>query len=81
MGSVLQEKGELEHAITFYQKALELDPSFADAWNTLGSALQEKGQPDEAAGYIRAIECDPNLMDAYYNLGKVLMEKGSLRKR
>ena len=34
IGSVLQDKGQLEEALTYYHKALQLNPSFAEAhWN------------------------------------------------
>ena len=42
LGIAFQGKGLLDEAITSYQKALELDPSFAEASCNLGVALKEK---------------------------------------
>jgi serine/threonine-protein kinase len=45
------------------------------AHNNLGSALEEKGQTEEAiACYQKAIDLDPTLAMAYYNLGAILCD-------
>ena len=59
--------------MTCYQKALQLNPNFAGAYNNQGIALQWKGQLDEAITcYQKAIQLNPNFADAYNNLGSVL---------
>jgi len=75
----LQEKGQLDEAITHYQKAIELNPSLASAYCNLGTALRKKGQLDEAiTHYQKALELNPSFASAYYNLGVALLKKEQL---
>jgi tetratricopeptide (TPR) repeat protein len=72
----LKETGQLDEAITYYKKAIQINPTYADTFNNLGLALQEKGQIEEAElAFNQAIKIDPDYAYAYYNLGNVLMEK------
>jgi tetratricopeptide (TPR) repeat protein len=53
MGSVYREKKKLEEAITSFQKALEINPKFAEAHYSLAVSYYEKQE------YEKAIEhCD-----------------------
>lgn len=45
---VLKEKGELDRAITEYQKAIELDPSKIAIYKDIASSLSREGKPEEA---------------------------------
>ena len=51
-------------ALYRWQKAVELDPSYAAAWNNLAIAYEHEGKFEEAKkAYERALELDPkNLM-------------------
>ena len=42
-GMAFRNSGELEKAIDCYEKAIELDPRFADPWNNLGIAYRQQG--------------------------------------
>jgi tetratricopeptide (TPR) repeat protein len=76
LGIALQGKGLLDEAITSYQKAIELNPAFAEAYGNLGIALKEKGQFDEAiTHYQKAIKLNPASAKAYYNLGVAFWKK------
>ena len=45
-----------------FQKALEINPNYAEAHNNLGNALFQKGQVDEAmAQYPKGLENQPQL--------------------
>src|SRR5205823_6827163 len=56
-----------------YRRALDLDPSLADAWVNLGRLLHEAGQARPAAEHYRsAIELDPGNSTALFNLGVAL---------
>lgn len=73
------QSGNLEEAEHIYREILKYHPDNIDAYNNLGSILQEKGELDEAIScYRKAIELDPDFAGAYYNLGDVLQEKGEL---
>ncbi|HEY7427718.1 MAG TPA: tetratricopeptide repeat protein, partial [Gemmataceae bacterium] len=66
-------------AITCYEKAIALNPSYAPAHVSLGAALSAKGQREKAiAEYHKAIELDPKLAVAHYNLGNEMRVKGRL---
>src|SRR4029077_3859455 len=77
LGVTLFQKGQLDEAVVQYQKALEIDPNYAEAHNNLGAALFQKGQLDEAVvEYQKALEIDPNFVEAHSNLGAALFQKG-----
>ncbi|MCG5075535.1 tetratricopeptide repeat protein [Paraburkholderia tagetis] len=64
-----------ETAETALRRALELDPSFAPAWNRLGRLLSGQ-RPDEAETALRrAIALNPELAAAHFNLGNLLCER------
>ena len=44
LGTILLKKGQVDEAITHYQKALEINPNYAEADKNLGIALSQKGQ-------------------------------------
>ena len=69
-GVVYNNKGEYQKALVVFDKAIELDPSFALAYNNRGWAHIELGQYE--LGIIdctKAIEFDPSLALAYSNRG------------
>jgi protein O-GlcNAc transferase len=79
-GAILQEKGQLDDAITYYQKALQLNPNHAVAFYNLASAYHKKGQLEKAIIYYqKALQLDQNVF-AYNNLGTILQEKGELNE-
>ena len=47
-GVALYEKGDYSGAITAFDKAIEIDPSIAEAWNNRGLALVQTGQYRES---------------------------------
>jgi protein O-mannosyl-transferase len=79
LGNDLFEKGRVDEAITHCQKALEIEPNYAEAHYILGLALFQKGQVDEAVGhYQRAVGIKPNYAEAHNNLGLALFQKGQV---
>lgn len=58
---------ESEAALT---QALEINPEYHDAWNSLGNLYRLSGRPQEAlAAYQRATELAPESVSAWVNLG------------
>jgi tetratricopeptide (TPR) repeat protein len=77
LGQALEHKGGMDEAIAQYQKALEINPNYADAHNNLGTALFQKGRTDEAITHFQAaLKIKPDFADAHYNLGVALQQKG-----
>ena len=63
-------QGQLEEAKTACLAALELQPDFPPACNTLGKVLQAMGQIEAAREYFhKAIARSPKMAEAYLNLG------------
>ena len=62
-------------ALKAYQKAVELDPNFADAYVNMGNIYyRQELFVDAERCYRLAITCDPDHAEAYYNLGNTLDE-------
>ena len=70
-------KGDNEHAIVDYTKAIEANSHYADAYASRGIVYQIKGDNDHAiADYTKAIEIDPRNANAYVGRGMVYRLKG-----
>ncbi len=80
-GWEMQQIGNLEAAISLYQKAIELDPSYAVAYNDLGVIYEANGAVDMAEdNYLKAIKIDPNYLSPYANLALLYENKRDLEK-
>jgi len=68
--------GNLDQAMTAYNKAIELDPKQAQFYNNRGGAYRELNHYDEAiADFNRALELNPNYANAYYNRAVAFYQK------
>jgi tetratricopeptide (TPR) repeat protein len=64
-------------AIEKLQKAVALDPTFADAHYELRKALAQAGRPEEAVRELkRSLDLNPSLAEAHYQLGLVYKKLG-----
>ena len=80
-GVVLLEEGQYDRAIAYFNKAIEINPKYADAYNNRGNAYAKKGQYDKAiADYNKAIEINPRFAAAYNNRGNAYMGNGQYDK-
>ena len=72
-----QNSGGYKKAIRCYDRALEIDPEYTDAWNNKGIALKGLGRYDEAIRcYDRALEIDPEYTGAWISKGNSLANLG-----
>jgi tetratricopeptide (TPR) repeat protein len=70
LGVDLYRQREVAKAIQAYQKVIELDPTYVEAYNNLGIIYQDIGDFDKALeAYQKAIEVNPKYEKAYNNLG------------
>ncbi len=77
-------RDSIDRAIALFERAIELDPDYAEAWASLGGAFQLKGMflgiPEftlKAAGSLRrAIALQPTLADAHAWLGLTQLNLG-----
>ena len=71
------DKGDYQGAIAECNKAIELDPKDAKAYNNRGYAKRNLGDNQGAiADYNKAIELDPKDATTYYNRGYAKSELG-----
>lgn len=63
-----------------YRRAIELDPSLANAFTNLGNLMYRRQRLEEAENlYIRALQVDPEQPEAFYNLGFLLYDRGDVQ--
>ena len=66
-----------------WEKAVEIDPTYAAAWNNLGIAYEQQGKFDEARkAYEKALELDPKnlLIRQNYDLFKEINDRTKRRR-
>ena len=74
-GKALLKLERADAAIKAFNRAIELNPDDAEAYNDKGYALASLEKPNEAIScYNKAIALKPDYADAYYNKGRSLCE-------
>tara|TARA_B100000427_G_scaffold328481_1_gene341683 strand:+ start:58 stop:2016 length:1959 start_codon:yes stop_codon:yes gene_type:complete len=80
LGIVQHTRGQLEEAVSFFEKAIELQPDYGDSYSNIAHSLGELGRLEEALGHCnKAIELKPELAGAYNNRGFILRKLGRSR--
>jgi len=80
-GFQMQTAGDLDSALAYYQKAVEIDPLYAVAYNDVGVIFEAKGEVARAEeNYLKAVQLDPNLISGYSNLAFLYEGKRDLKK-
>ena len=66
-------------AIKSYEQAIRINPDYAEAYNNMGFALNNRGDLEAAIdSHKQAIKIKPDYAEAYLNLGVALYNKGDL---
>lgn len=79
LGNELLSMGQVDDAITHYQKALALNPDYAKEENNLGTALYAKRDIHGATTHFeKAIALRPDLPDANNSLGNLRLKEGKV---
>lgn len=69
-GQQLEQQGKFEEAREHYEKALEADPTYAEAMCNLGSlALRDNAPAEAMRQYSAALQINPNLAPAHLGVG------------
>lgn len=69
----------IETAILFWQKAIDINPLLSEAYYNLGIAYNDKGNIEMATQlWEKVIEINPKYSNAYVNLGIMYKNKGDL---
>src|SRR5256886_16814192 len=88
LGTSLMERGQLDDALSYFQRALAVrsrsehrhyNLSLALIHDSVGNVIARKGRLDDAIAHFRqAIAFRPDYPDAHYNLGTVLFRRHDL---
>ena len=79
LGEVYRALGRYEDAIACCRRALDLNPSYPQALNSLGIALYQNGEIAEAeTKFLEAIRLDGGFVGALLNLGRLVEAQGRL---
>ena len=73
-------KGDLDSAISDYDKAIQINPDFAAAYVNCGYAYYTKGEFDRAiSDFDQAIQLIPDEAQVYFDRGLVYVDKGDIQ--
>jgi tetratricopeptide (TPR) repeat protein len=76
-GKKLQEKWNYKKAAKKYERAVKIDPSYAEAYSNLGYTYRKQEKFDKAVrNYKKAIKLKPDLAEAHEYLGEAYAEMG-----
>ncbi|MEI6244158.1 MAG: tetratricopeptide repeat protein [Acidobacteriota bacterium] len=82
-GISVAEKGLWKEATFRWEKAVEMDPTYAAAWNDLGIAYEQQGKFEDARkAYDKAIKLDPEnqLIRQNYDLFREIYDRTQRRR-
>jgi tetratricopeptide (TPR) repeat protein len=80
-GYEAQRRGDKASALTYYQKAAALDPTYPTPLNDIGVLLEEEGRVEEAErAYRQALTLNPNYLEAHANLAMLHERMGQKEK-
>jgi tetratricopeptide (TPR) repeat protein len=81
LGNAFLQQERLDEAMVQYQKALAINPDYAEAHNNLGNVLIQQGRAGEAiAHFQKALAIKPDYADAQNNLGSAFLQQGRLEE-
>ena len=76
LGNLYMRQGQIEAAITAYERALALDPRFVGAYVNLADACRQQGRDDAGEKLVRrGLLLLPNAADLRHALGLLLVRK------
>jgi len=77
-GLQAERNGELADARKYFETAVEIYPSFANAWFQLGTVLQNENQKDAARkAYTQATTLDTRFLPPYLSLASMAYQTGN----
>jgi len=80
-GYEIQQLGDLDGAMSSFQKAVAFDPYYATAYNDIGIIYETRGLIDLAEeNYLKAIDADKKYLPAYTNLAYLYEKKADVLK-
>ncbi|MBI4949811.1 MAG: tetratricopeptide repeat protein [Deltaproteobacteria bacterium] len=81
LGLAYKDRGELDRAVANYERAIEIDPGYAEAYGNRGATYLRMGRMDEALDDLStAIRLNPRVPELYGNRGVVFINIGEYEK-
>lgn len=78
-GKALADAGNASEALTYYNRAIEMNPHFFIAYENRGNAKARLGDYEGAiADYEETLRINPYHADGHYNLGNALAREGKM---
>lgn len=78
LGNIYKIKSDNKNAVSFYKKAIFVNPNYADGWFNLGLVYaNDKNISGAKECFHRVISLDPNYGYAYYALGIAYEQEGN----
>ena len=72
LGDVYARHGNYEKSLKEFQKAIEMNPRYADAYNNMANIYGRSGKMDLAIkNYEKALELNPTIWQSHENLGAI----------
>ena len=82
LGNLYMQKGKLDEAERYFDRAIKINPEYAESWNGKGMVMVKKGKIDQATVmFSRAVQIDPEYLDARNNLYKTTAIRRKIDKR
>ncbi|MFX0140041.1 MAG: tetratricopeptide repeat protein, partial [Candidatus Hodarchaeota archaeon] len=73
---------DFQKALDCFEKAIEIDPQFKEAWNDMSSAYKGLENYQKAIECCeKAIEIDPKHINSWFNMGIAYLEKSNIANR
>ena len=77
VGITLYDQERFSDSVQAYDRAIEINPQFAEAWNNKGIDLGMLGKYDEAfQAFSTAVTINSTYAEAWYNMGVIFDFKG-----
>ena len=74
-------EGEIDQALTAFQRALDMNAAFAPAYARLSAIALQQNDLETAAEYLQqALEIRPNFAVGHYQLGSIYHKQGEIEK-
>lgn len=81
LGTLYLQRLQPEKACPCFESAIKLRPDYATAWNSLGAALNEMGELDQAMlHYRKAHEIDGSFPEPLFNLHGIHLDRNEIQE-
>ena len=81
LGVIFFKQNLLNQAVENYNKAIKINPNYAQAYNNLGAAFHKRNKISDAINsFKKATSLKPNFAEPFNNLGNIMFELGNFEE-